>query len=125
MKSHRDLKVWNLGLDLTVAIYALTADFPVTGPYGLTSQLRRAAVSTASNIAEGSARVTRRDFRQFILIARGGNCELETQLAIARRLQFGLAEKLTQAQQLADQVGRMLSGLANYLARPQTPPTSK
>jgi four helix bundle protein len=77
-KSFRDLKVWNLAIDLTTLIYALSADFPKSEIYGLSSQMRRAAVSIASNIAEGSARGTKKDFKQFVMIARGSTCELQT-----------------------------------------------
>ena len=72
-KSFRELKVWNKAIDLTVLIYELTDSFPKQEIYGLTSQMRRASVSVASNIAEGSARGTKRDFRQFVKLARGSN----------------------------------------------------
>lgn len=92
-KSFRELEVWKKSIDLTAMIYDLTSEFPKHEIYGLTSQMRRAAVSIASNIAEGSARGTRRDFRQFIKQAEGSNCELQTQLTIANRLQFGNLER--------------------------------
>jgi four helix bundle protein len=87
-KSFRELKVWNRAIELTTLVYALTAEFPKAEVYGLSSQMRRAAVSIASNIAEGSARGTRKDFKQFVAIARGSNSELQTQLVIAGRLGF-------------------------------------
>src|ERR1700757_4767295 len=87
-KSFRDIEVWKLSIDLTTLIYEFTTDFPRHEIYGLTSQMRRASVSVASNIAEGAAR-TRRDFRQFIMQAQGGNSELQTQLIIANHLDFG------------------------------------
>ena len=116
-KTFRDLQVWNKSIDLTTLIYELTADFPRNELYGLTSQMRRAAVSTASNIAEGSARGTRRDFRQFVKQAEGSNSELQTQLVIAKRLGFGDFPKLSSAEDLSVEVGRMLGGLAVFLAR--------
>jgi four helix bundle protein len=114
-QSFRDLKVWNKAIDLTVFVYRFTADFPKQEVYGLTSQMRRASVSVASNIAEGSARGTKRDFRQFVKLARGSNCELQTQLVISRRLQFGDDERYEAVENLSQEVGKMLSGLNEYL----------
>jgi four helix bundle protein len=115
-QSFRDLKVWNKAIDLTVLVYQLTADFPKQEEYGLTSQMRRASVSVASNIAEGSARGTKRDFRQFVKVARGSNCELQTQLVLSRRLRFGDAERCEAVENLSQEVGKMLNGLSEYLA---------
>jgi four helix bundle protein len=122
-QSFRDLVVWNRAIDLTTLIYALSAEFPKSEIYGLSSQMRRAAVSIASNIAEGSARGTRRDFRQFVLIAKGSNCELQTQLVITARMQFAPNEKIKEAELISHEVGRMLSGLAEYLSKPHKKPT--
>jgi len=107
-------------MDLATLIYSVTADFPKHEVYGLSSQMRRAAVSIASNIAEGSARGTRKDFRQFVMIARGSNCELQTQLLLARRLEFGAHARVSEAEELTNDVGQMLSGLSKYLASPPT-----
>jgi four helix bundle protein len=114
-KSFRDLKVWNRAIDLSTLVYALTAEFQKAEIYGLSSQMRRAAVSVASNIAEGSARGTKKDFKQFVMIARGSNCELQTQLVIAGRLRFIEPEKINAAETLSHEVGQMLSGLSKYL----------
>ena len=114
-KSFRDLKVWNRAIDRSTLVYALTAEFPKAEIYGLSSQMRRAAVSVASNIAEGSARGTKKDFKQFVMIARGSNCELQTQLVIAGRLRFIEPEKINAAETLSHEVGQMLSGLSKYL----------
>jgi four helix bundle protein len=103
-------------MDLTTQIYAITAEFPRHEIYGLSSQLRRAAVSVPSNIAEGSARGTRKDFRQFVKQAEGSNCELQTQLLIAKRLKFGDSIKLDAAEALSIEIGRMLGVLPAYLA---------
>ena len=116
-KSFRELEVWKRSIDLTALIYELTAEYPKHEIYGLTSQMRRASVSVASNVAEGSARATRKDFRQFVKQAEGSNCELQTQLVIANRLQFGDRKKAEAAEVLSVQVGKMLSGLSAYLAR--------
>lgn len=115
-KSFRELKVWNRAIELTTLVYALTAEFPKAEVYGLSSQMRRAAVSIASNIAEGSARGTRKDFKQFVAIARGSNCELQTQLVIAGRLGFIDVERIEAAENLAHEIGQMLSGLSKYLS---------
>ena len=120
-KSFRELKVWQSAIDLTIRVYELTAVFPSHELYGLSSQMRRAATSVASNIAEGSARSTRKDFRQFVIIARGSNSELQTQILIASRLHYGSPEQLQTAEQLAFEVGRMLNGLSDYLKRKPAP----
>jgi four helix bundle protein len=117
-KSFRELKVWQLAIDLSLTIYKLTAGFPKQEIYGITSQMRRASVSIASNIAEGSARGTKKDFRQFVLIAKGSICELQTQLLIARRLKYSDLESFNIAEQQAMDIAQMLSGLSTYLAAP-------
>ena len=116
-KSFRELEVWNKSIDLTALVYEFTSAFPKQEIYGLSSQMRRAAVSIPSNIAEGSARGTRRDFRQFVKQAEGSNCELQTQLTIAMRLCFGDPQKARNTEVLSLQIGRMLTGLSTYLAR--------
>jgi four helix bundle protein len=119
-KSFRDLKVWNLAIDLTTLIYALSADFPKSEIYGLSSQMRRAAVSIASNIAEGSARGTKKDFKQFVMIARGSTCELQTQLLIAGRLGFASEQAIKELVGKANEIASMLSGLSKYLSETRT-----
>ncbi len=114
-KSFRDLDVWNKAIDLSECIYDFTSEFPRTEIYGLTSQMRRASVSVASNIAEGSSRGTLRDFRQFVKMAMGSNSELQTQLVLSRRLRFGDAEKCEKAEALSHDIHKMLSGLSGYL----------
>jgi four helix bundle protein len=88
-ESFKDLLVWQRAIQLTVAIYQSTADFPSIEQFGLTSQLRRAAVSVASKIAEGYGRSTRGEYIQFLGHARGSNCELQTQLEISAQPDFG------------------------------------
>ena len=116
-KTFRELEVWKRSIDLTLYIYELTEHFPKQEIYGLTSQMRRAAVSIASNIAEGSARGTKKDFRQFIKQAEGSNCELQTQLIITRRLNLAQPDKLDELETISIEIGKMLGGLAAYLAR--------
>ena len=114
--SYTDLKVWKKALELSIQVYHLTASFPREELYGLTSQMRRASVSIASNIAEGSARGTRREFRQFVKLSAGSNCELQTQLMIARELGFGNRDAAVRIDQLSNEVGRMLTALSKYLS---------
>jgi four helix bundle protein len=89
IKSFRDLKVWQRSMEMAKAVYRLTQAFPKEEIYGLRSQMRRAAVSIPSNIAEGHGRLGTREYRQFLGIARGSNFELQTQLEIARSLGYG------------------------------------
>jgi len=95
-------------MELTVEIYRLTQAFPKEETFGLTSQLRRASVSIPSNIAEGQGRLNTREFRQFLAIARGSNCELQTQLEIARALGLGDSKLLDHAESLSHEVGKMI-----------------
>lgn len=88
MKSHKDLTVYKISIDLVVAVYNLTKSFPIEEKFGLTSQVRRAAVSIPSNIAEGAARNSKKEFIRFLYISLGSLAEVETQLEIAGRLKF-------------------------------------
>ena len=106
--SFRDLTVWQRSMQLTVAVYRLTQAFPREEMYGLTSQIRRAAVSLPSNIAEGHGRLNTAEFRQFLGIARASNFELQTQLEIARTLEFGDSKLLDEAEGLSHEVGKMI-----------------
>ena len=109
--SFRDLIVWQRAMELTIAVYRLTQDFPRQEQFGLTSQIRRAASSIPSNIAEGQGRLSTGEFRQFLGIARGSNCELQTQLEIARALKFGNAKLIDEADALSTEVRKMLFGM--------------
>lgn len=106
--SFRELTVWQRAVELTLATYKLTATFPDAEKFGLTNQLRRAAVSVASNIAEGYGRSTKGEYVQFLGHARGSVCEIETQLVIAGALGFGSKDLLQKAEGLSGEVGRML-----------------
>ena len=88
MKTHKDLIVWNKSMDLVVATYRLSSQFPDEEKFGLTSQMRRAAVSVPSNIAEGAARNSTKEYIRFLYIALGSLSELETQLLISKRLEY-------------------------------------
>lgn len=119
MAGYRELKVWQLGVDLALEIYRLTAEFPKSEIYGLTSQLRRAAVSIPSNIAEGHARKTRREMQRFANIAKGSLAELETQLIIAGELGYLTSESLRKTMRMTEEESRMLSGLLRSIADPK------
>ena len=113
--SFRDLTVWQRSIELTTCIYELSATFPNSEIYGLTAQLRRTAVSVASNIAEGAGRGSKKEFRQFLNMARGSNCEVQTQLLIAGKLKMANQDRIAQAESLSHDVGRMLNGLLQSL----------
>ena len=114
-QSFRDLIIWQKSMQLTVTIYQLTQGFPREELYGLSSQLRRAAVSMPSNIAEGHGRLNTREFKQFLGIARASNFELQTQLEIARRLGLGNRELIDQAEGLSHEVGKMIYAMVESL----------
>jgi four helix bundle protein len=115
VQSFRDLQVWQRSIESTVAIYRLTQNFPREEVYGLTSQIRRSAVSVPSNIAEGQGRLATGEFRQFLGIARGSNFELQTQLEIARALGLGNSKLIDEAESLSHQVGKMIYALLESL----------
>jgi four helix bundle protein len=111
--TYRDLRVWQLAMDFTEAVYHATENFPRREMYGLASQLQRAAVSVASNIAEGKGRRTDRDFCQFLFHARGSLLEAETQIEIACRLKYISREEMDRLLSMATGVGSALAGLIN------------
>jgi len=115
VKSFRDLIVWHRSTQLCVAIYELTRSFPKEETFGLSSQLRRAAVSISSNIAEGSGRQSSGEFVQFLGMARGSNLEVQTQLYIAGQLGPGTPEKLVQCDALSVEVAKMLGPLIDSI----------
>ena len=107
IKTHKDLKVWQESMHLAKAIYKLTGDFPKDEAYGLSSQMRRAGVSVPSNIAEGAARSSDREFAQFLYIALGSLSELETQWLLAKELEMTSASP----ESSIDSIRKMLLGL--------------
>jgi len=110
-RSFRDLVVWQRSIELAASIYRLTGIFAKEEMHGLTSQIRRSAVSVPSNIAEGQGRLSTVEFRQFLGIARGSNFELQTQLEIARTLNFGNSEQINEAEGLSHEVGKMIHAI--------------
>ena len=117
IKSYRDLIVWQKSMDLVTSIYELTAVFPKSEMYGLTSQMRRSAISIPSNIAEGSRRSSRKDFKNFLQNAYGSGAELETQIEIAKRMPFGKTFHYQSIDSGLDEVMRMLN---RFIKRLQT-----
>jgi four helix bundle protein len=114
--SFRDLIVWRRAIQLSTSIYRLTADFPKEEIYGLTSQLRRAGVSVASNIAEGYGRASSREYKQFLAMARGSNLEVQTQLTIPGELGFAAVSELHATEELSHEVGKMLRAIITKLS---------
>ncbi len=121
VNDYRDLIVWQKAMDLVVSAYRTTAGFPKEELYGLTSQIRRAAVSVPSNIAEGQARNTTRDFLQFLAVAYGSLKELETQMLIAERLGYIDSKCKDVLVNSTTEVARLISGLANSLKKKMSP----
>ena len=114
VRSYHDLEAWQQSMGPVTDVYSLTAEFPESERFGLTNQLRRAAVSIPSNIAEGQGRLSTKDFLRFLYIARGSLNEVQTQLEIARRLNF-IKEGTVNLSKQADTVGRLLNGLIRSL----------
>lgn len=119
VKSYRDLVVWQKAMDLVIAAYRTSDRFPPDERYGLTSQLRRAAVSIPANIAEGHGRTHRRQYRHHLAIARGSLAELETHLTIAVRLELISREDGTECWRLSQEVGKMLTKVIQALRDPK------
>lgn len=116
MGGHRDLVAWQKAMQLVKEIYRATESFPRHELYGLANQLRRAAVSIPSNLAEGAARNSRKEFHQFIGTARGSLAEVETQVEIARDLSYVQEPVASDLLVRVAEVGRMLSGLRTWSA---------
>ena len=114
MKTHKDLDVWKKSIELVTEIYQVTKNFPKEEIYGLTSQIRRSAVSVPSNIAEGAARQFNKEYIQFLYIALGSLMELDTQLIIAKNNDFIDEEKLNLIEKNIEAIGKMINGLINY-----------
>jgi four helix bundle protein len=113
IRTHRDLEVWKESLFLAERIYRLTMEFPLDERFGLTAQLRRSAVSIVSNIAEGAARGSTREFCRFVSIARGSLAEVDAQIVLSERL--GFFADGSEVTDLIGTVGRLLSGLHRSL----------
>jgi four helix bundle protein len=115
MKHYKDLIVWQKAIDLVLHIYEVTKSFPKEEQFALTSQIRRAVVSVPSNIAEGQARKSPAQFRNYLLIARGSLAEVETQLIIAERLNYINETQVIKIMAIHAEVSKMLSALITKL----------
>lgn len=117
--SYQDLETWQRAMDLVEEVYEATKKFPREELYGLTNQLRRAAVSIPSNIAEGQGRDSVKEFLHHLAIAYGSLCETETQVLIAARLKYIEVTEKEKLLSRTGMVGRLLNGLSRSLSQPQ------
>jgi four helix bundle protein len=115
VRNYRDLILWQKAMDLVELVYRITIHFPQDELYGLRSQIRRAAVSIPSNIAEGEGRHSTGDFLRFLAIANGSRREVETQTIISQRLGYITEQECTNVLALASEVGRLRQGLADSI----------
>ncbi len=114
VKTHKDLDVWKRSMGFITLLYKLTTNFPKNEIYGLTNQMRRAAVSIPSNIAEGAARKSNKEYIQFLYIALGSAAELETQLIVSKNLNFIDDKSFDLLIKERDEIAQMLFGLIRY-----------
>lgn len=117
MKIHnfKELLVWQKAMDLTVFVYKLTGEFPKEEKYGLISQIQRCAISIPSNIAEGSGRVSKKEFRHFLSISMGSLFELETQMILAYRFDYIIESQINEFETLVQTIQKMTYGLYDSL----------
>ena len=113
-KPHKKLDVWKLAMDLVIKLYKVTANFPKEERFSLTDQIRRSAVSIPSNIAEGAARNTKREFVNFLHMAQGSLSELDTQIELAGRLGYLSEADYQKLELLMERINRMLTGLIRH-----------
>jgi len=118
-KSHRDLVVWQKAMDLAVEVYRLAAKFPGKETYGLASQITRAAASVPANVAEGRGRASRKDFANFLAIAKGSLMESETFIELAIRLGYFRSPEAEPALNLITEISKMLTKLRSRLVQPE------
>jgi four helix bundle protein len=111
-RSYKDLEVWQLALELVKNIYLVTGNFPASENYGLTQQIRRAAISIPSNIAEGQFRNSPKEFKQFLSVALGSAAELETQLIIAGEIGYLSFEAQSSLLSILERILKMLKKLS-------------
>ncbi len=115
LKTHKDLDVWRESMEMTKEIYNITKNFPREEMYGFVSQMRRCAVSVPSNIAEGAARSSKKEFLQFLYISLGSLSELETQYILAKEFDYTKGEQ--SIEDYIERIRQMLLGLIKYLKR--------
>lgn len=119
-RGYTELQAWQKAMDFIDAVYVATAQFPKEEMYGLSSQVRRSAVSIAANIAEGCSRDSTKDFMRFVIIALGSLAETETHLMIGYRQKYITIEKLDTLLEQAAEIGRMMQGLRKSLEKRMT-----
>ena len=117
-KPHKTLEAWKQAIELTVRIYQLTERLPKAEQFGLTGQMRRAAVSVASNIAEGAARNTKKDFMRFLHTAQASLAELDTQVFICMKLEYFSDEEVLQLDEEMERESKLITGLIKFLKKP-------
>ena len=115
MRPHRNLEAWSKAVDFVVVVYRMTESFPKEEKFGLTSHIRRAAVSIPANIAEGAGRNSDKEFAHFLSNAQGSASELETELIIARRLGYISEQNHLEMTTALDHIGRLITGLSKHL----------
>lgn len=111
MKTHKNLDVWNKSVNFVTTIYKVTSRFPSEEKFGLTNQIRRSGVSVPSNIAEGAARNSNKEFIRFLRISQGSNAELQTQLTIAKNLDLVEEKEFKELMEKSTDISKMISGL--------------
>jgi four helix bundle protein len=111
-RSYQDLEVWKLSIDFVKKVYQVTHNFPTSEKFGLINQIRRAAVSIPSNIAEGQGRNSTKEFKQFLAISLGSLAELETQLIIAKEIEYLTQNGLEALMSPLDRIRKMIKGLS-------------
>jgi four helix bundle protein len=117
MRPHEKLDVWKKAIQLVIAIYRVTDEFPKDERFGLISQLRRAAISIPANIAEGAGRNSYKEFLYFLSNSQGSASEVETELLIANELSYLEQSRYTELMSSLDEIGRMITGLSQHLRR--------
>ena len=117
MRPHEKLEAWSLAMNFVVEVYRTTETFPKEEKFGLTSQIRRAAVSIPANIAEGAARKSDKEFIHFLSNAQGSASELDTELIIAHHLSYIPDGRFAELQAVLDKSGRLITGLSQHLQR--------
>jgi len=120
-KPHKKLVAWQKAIDVTIALYHTTDNFPKEHLFSLSSQIRRAALSVASNIAEGAARQTKKEFTNFLHIAQASLSELDTQLEVAKRLKLLADDQYHDLDRQLNHIDKLISGLIKYLKSGKLP----
>jgi four helix bundle protein len=116
-KPHKKLEAWKQSMDLVIEIYRTTENFPSQEIYGLTNQIRRAAISIPSNIAEGAARQTKKEFTNYLHMAQGSLSELDTQIELASRLGYFDQETFRMLDERLERIDKMITGLIHHLSK--------